>query len=633
MYFAPTSSAGGAGYTAIELLPVTRLRWFALFVCLAAAAWALAVAVTDGFVIPAGPLVLSSRRWTPAAIAAAVAALVFVATTSREAWTDLARAGSGWGQVDPSVVVGALLAALLVALWARAQPLWLDEEMIAVNLRDRTMGDLVAGPLWLGQSAPVGWLAVQRGVVLAIGDGERALRLQPLLYGLGTILVAWGIGRRWMNRAGRVVLVLLAGAGPWLVYHAAEMKPYSGDAFWALALAALAVWTLEGASDGVVPSPSRARAWWIAAACGLWFANGAIFVAPACALLIVGAAWRGGGWPHAVRAGAPGLVWLASFGAVYALSLRHTQGSAYLQAYWAFAMPPAEASLAARATWIADRLRGLAEKPAGSSLGWIFWLAAVAGCIVARARVLALVTALLPISAIALVGLRVVPLFERLSLWIVPALYVGIALLVDRGAAMTPAIRRTAASRVVWLVVLIGGGVVAADVVVEGLRVVRAGLTARDNHQLDDRGAMAWLLSQRQPGDLIATTHLALPAVWWYGGVPLTAAADSGGAFDGTPILEIGHSLEAGDCARMPLAGALGDRRRVLVLLGFRFDDVPRDFDQRLLDELSRFGAILAMREFGPAGRALVVERAGDRGLGGSVSTEGCLVAKVARRW
>ena len=45
--------------------------------------------------------------------------------------------------------------------WGAALPFWVDEEMIALNLRDRSMADL-AGPLWLGQSAPFGWLVLER---------------------------------------------------------------------------------------------------------------------------------------------------------------------------------------------------------------------------------------------------------------------------------------------------------------------------------------------------------------------------------------------------------------------------------------------------------------------------------------
>ena len=40
---------------------------------------------------------------------------------------------------------------------------------------------------------------------------------------------------------------------------------------------------------------------------------------------------------------------------------------------------------------------------------------------------LALVVALIPLSAWALAAIRVAPLYERLSLWVVPALYLAIA--------------------------------------------------------------------------------------------------------------------------------------------------------------------------------------------------------------
>ena len=129
--------------------------------------------------------------------------------------------------------------ALLAAQWLSARPLWLDEEMIAINLRDRTLAAL-AGPLGLGQSAPFGWLAMERLVLLAAGSGERALRLVPFAFGAATIAAAALIGRRWLTPAGAVVLALLCATGRWLTFYFLELKPYSADAFFGLAIPALA---------------------------------------------------------------------------------------------------------------------------------------------------------------------------------------------------------------------------------------------------------------------------------------------------------------------------------------------------------------------------------------------------------
>ena len=46
-------------------------------------------------------------------------------------------------------------------------------------------------------------------------------------------------------------------------------------------------------------------------------------------------------------------------------------------------------------------------------------------------RALALLFATVPVAAVLLAALRVVPFYERLTLWMVPSLYVGVALLAD----------------------------------------------------------------------------------------------------------------------------------------------------------------------------------------------------------
>src|SRR5262245_49860187 len=98
----------------------------------------------------------------------------YVSTPSRPSW------------FDAPTVIGVAGAALQIYQWAGARPLWLDEEMIAVNLRDRTFAELT-GTLWLAQSAPLGWLFVQRAVLITLGMRELALRLVPVLFGVATV--------------------------------------------------------------------------------------------------------------------------------------------------------------------------------------------------------------------------------------------------------------------------------------------------------------------------------------------------------------------------------------------------------------------------------------------------------------
>jgi ABC-type Fe3+-siderophore transport system permease subunit len=103
----------------------------------------------------------------------------------------------------------ALVGAAVLIYWDwTARPLWVDEEMILLNVRDHALGRL-AGPLWLDQSAPLGWLALERLVLLTFGSGERAVRMVNVLFGIGTLVTALWIGRRWMSPVGAAILALL----------------------------------------------------------------------------------------------------------------------------------------------------------------------------------------------------------------------------------------------------------------------------------------------------------------------------------------------------------------------------------------------------------------------------------------
>ena len=121
---------------------------------------------------------------------------------TRASWWQMTR--TWWKPAHLPAVIAVAASCLLLRQWASAQTMWLDEEMIALNLRDRHLADL-PGLLWLGQSAPLGWLMVQRGMLVAFGTGELALRFVPVICGIATLMTAVWVGRRWMSPAGATV--------------------------------------------------------------------------------------------------------------------------------------------------------------------------------------------------------------------------------------------------------------------------------------------------------------------------------------------------------------------------------------------------------------------------------------------
>jgi len=502
------------------------------------------------------------------------------------------------------VVIAIAGSLLLIAQWAGGRPLWLDEEMIAIDLRDRSLRGL-AGSLSLGQTAPYGWLVVQRLVLLVAGGGERSLRFVPVLFGVGTLAAAAWIGRRWLNAAGATALVLLCATGRWLTFYLLELKPYSADAFFALLLPALAV---DAASR------QRTLMFWTAAAAAQWFSNGALLVVPACAVVLAVHSWQGGASAetaeHAdkrdsagsadsalrrravMRTLAPAAIWIGSFAVHYAIALQHALGSSYLQGTWAFAFPPPDAGLVDRIIWFGRQLAPFAAKPGGSTLGLTIWMAAAAGFTLAddRRRSLALAFGLVPILAFVYAIAHVVPLYERVSIWMVPALYVGIALLADVGSRRwTRRSTVTVAGAVVALVLTV-------DVAAGGLLDLR-GRPSTSNRSLDDRAAIHWLAARAEPGDAWVTTHFALPALWWYGGATTVDR-----------VFELSYSPDPAACGSA-LADTLRSFPRAIVYLGFRFDDTPPGFDDLLVDRLAELGAVTAFRRFDVRSIALVVDR------------------------
>jgi Dolichyl-phosphate-mannose-protein mannosyltransferase len=528
---------------------------------------------------------------------------------TRLRWTDLALV---------FVLAGTVLR---VWRWAANRPLWLDEEMIAMNLRDRGFAQLT-GELHDNQSAPLGWLWLQRLLVDLFGTGERTLRLVPLLFGIGALLIAWLVGRRYLGPVGAVALVGFCAVNDAFVRYSAEVKHYSADTFAVLAMLGLAAWVVER------PTLRRAGTWWAVAAVGGWFSMGATLATPGLALVLVGSAWWRRRWARAHDVALPGAAWLASFAVQYQLSLRFTAGSDYLANFWdGLGYPPRSGPLAV-ARWLMHRPAALAADPlhldAGlpgevspKILGGLFWLLVAAGLVVAvrRRPAYGLLLAAPMASALALAVLRIVPLALRLALWMVPALFAAAAVALDAAAALLASARRRAPARPVAsarrlaparplaapalararAAIAVGALVPLMGLVPLGTSVVES-TAARP--AVDDRGAVAFMRAVHQRGDLVLAVGSATRALHWY---------DPGQRL--RPWRMALPTPPGRRCDPAGLVTATARYKRVIAYSGIRaepYTDAPRVLARRL----GEIGAVVETRRFG-GGESIVyvVER------------------------
>ncbi len=272
---------------------------------------------------------------------------------------------------------------------------------MANNIVGRSFGGLLR-PLAGQQGAPIGWLWLERAAVLVLGDNEYALRLVPLVAGVAALLLAHRITRRLLGPWPAAAAVALLALSPAAVRYSVEVKQYSSDMAIAAALTLLAL--------------DRRRPWrWAAAgAVAVWCSHPAVLVLAAGAVATV---------PESIG---PSLLWLASFGLDWLVSLRRLGHNSYLHHYWAAGFRPAAAlrlvsdpgGLPAR--WLATGVVGL-------GLLWLVRRRGRAGAVVAMPAV----------AGIGAAAVGAYPLAGRMALWLLPVIVVGIVAAVV--AVVTPA--------------------------------------------------------------------------------------------------------------------------------------------------------------------------------------------------
>ncbi|GAB7051702.1 glycosyltransferase family 39 protein [Catenuloplanes indicus] len=539
------------------------------------------------------------------------------------------------------IALVAVLIGVVLRLWHYTQDasLWLDEAMIAINVRESGFGELT-GELMYNQSAPLAWLWLVRIARVLFGDGERALRLVPLLIGIAGLIVAWLVARRWLGPAGAVTLVGLYAISPSLIRYSAELKQYSADATLVLMMAGIALWALERSAAVTHRRWLPVALFWLAALVSSWLSMSAILAAPGFALVLVIAIWRRDGFAAAVRSAAWGFGWLASFGVHWVAGLAATTGEPHLKPFWTErgALPPEHPSAGQLLEWAAARPEALAIEPLHVPAGVVsvlFYLALVAGLALAlwRRPAAGWLLAAPLISALIYGAVRAVPMGSRLALWLAPIMLTLVAIAADAAvrAAVTPFPRAAAwfrpavpakatpvggttgstaagtgatvdgsapgsaadggpdvrvttspAARAGRRVPAVAGAVavllvIAMTGLVAAPQIAHAGRPVTETLTTDDRGGVEWISQRKRGGDLVLVTISSAPSIVWYAKPRL---------------LRPGHYVRASssaDCDPAKLDAAVAGYQRLLVYQGIRTE--PKT-PAALLAQIRRLGTI-----------------------------------------
>jgi hypothetical protein len=232
---------------------------------------------------------------------------------------------------------------LRLMLYAANWPLWHDEASLALNFLDRDAVGLTR-QLDNRQVAPVLFLWGELAVIRLLGTAEWALRLIPLLAALGGLTLFWLLARRTVAPSAALCAVGLLAVSRWPVDLSCQVKPYSLDLLFAVALPLLAVLWLERPERLI-----RLGLLALLVPVALAASFPAVFVAGGVGLALLPAAWRGGARARALF-GLYGALVAAAF-LVCDVWLGERQlgppgggVDEFMQSFWATAFPPGHLS-------------------------------------------------------------------------------------------------------------------------------------------------------------------------------------------------------------------------------------------------------------------------------------------------
>jgi hypothetical protein len=264
------------------------------------------------------------------------------------------------------VAIGLIVLGIAVRLrmYLADRSLWRDEAALALNIIHRSFTGLLR-PLDNEQGAPVGFLMLQRISVTLLGNGERALRLVPLLASVLALVLFWPLCRRIIGGVGGLVALGILSLAYRQWEYADQNKQYSTDVLVAVILLRLGVWALPREN----PAPRRLMVLAIVGAIAVWFSHAAVFVLAGvgCFALVRQFAWPR--WTIGLLA-LVAVAWLASFAVDYAVCLRPLSRDPFMRQFWtaAHGFAPAPTSVSSL-VWLYNYFLELPDNPGSLSFG------------------------------------------------------------------------------------------------------------------------------------------------------------------------------------------------------------------------------------------------------------------------
>lgn len=330
------------------------------------------------------------------------------------------------GRLRPEQIAGWLTATgilLRLLLYFANRPFWTDEAQLALNLITRNFEQLLA-PLDYCQTAPVGFLVVEKILLTTLGDFEFVLRIFPLVAGIVSQLLFLKIAKSVLSKNSFPLAVGLFSFSEPLIQYSSELKQYSLDV--------LCSQLILYASITVLHMVQTRRGLALLVIVGIvtpWFSYSSSMVMGASLLAIIAFFVRKKQLKPLCGVLSIALVWLLSTRTVYLLSLQHLMNSPAKDALFDFRALIPHHMLAP--WWLLQKLFEVLQYPGGfcllgTGISFVFLFIGISTLFKKNAGVTVVIV--LPF-VFTVVGswFGIYPLFGRFLLFLVPAFLLAVA--------------------------------------------------------------------------------------------------------------------------------------------------------------------------------------------------------------
>jgi len=242
---------------------------------------------------------------------------------------------SKWNPAARTAAWGLIAFGAIVRLWlfSRNYSLWMDEAMLALNIRGRSFAQL-AKPLDYDQGAPIGFLFLTKLATSMFGNRDFALRLVPMFSSLLLLFIFMVLMRRLFSPWPGLIGLALVACSQTFADYAAQDKQYESDAAIAILLVFLTLMALH----------NRGAVWigLLAAAgfCSIWLSHPCVFILAGAGLTALVFAHRHHDRRLLVGIAAAAGAWLVAFFCDWFFFLRSLAANPHLLAHWSTGFIP-----------------------------------------------------------------------------------------------------------------------------------------------------------------------------------------------------------------------------------------------------------------------------------------------------